>query len=59
MNNRDCYLDHLDGVEEGEGEGGQHDQHGAEGEEEGADARCLLTVWTSQSSQYVPLTYLT
>ena len=59
MNNKDRYLDHLDGVEQGEGEGGQHDQHGAQGEEEGADARRLFTVWTSQSSQHVPRTDLT
>ena len=37
------YLDHLDGVEEGEGEGDQHQQQGADGEEVGDKARTLIT----------------
>ena len=38
------YLHHFDGVEERQGKGGQHDQDGAEGEQERADTRCLLAV---------------
>ena len=37
------YLDHLDGVEEGEGEGDQNQQQGADGEEVGDKARTLIT----------------
>ena len=37
------YLDHLDGVEEGEGERDQHQQQGADGEEVGDKARTLIT----------------
>ena len=36
-------LDHLDGEEEGEGEGAENDEDGGDGDEEGAYSRTLLT----------------
>ena len=38
----DSYLNNLDDDIEGEGEGGKYQKQGADGEEEGADARTLL-----------------
>ena len=37
------YLDHLDGVEEGEGEGDQHQQQGEDSEDVGDNAGALIT----------------
>ena len=37
------YLDHLDSVEEGEGEGDQHQQQGEDSEDVGDNAGALIT----------------
>ena len=44
-------LDHFDGVEEREGEGGENDEEGAECEEEGTNTRGLVTLSTNSLSQ--------
>ena len=44
------HLDHFDGVEEREGEGGEDNEEGAECEEEGTDTRGLVTVLTTSVS---------
>ena len=55
----EVYLDHLDGVEEREGKGGEDYQDGAQGEQQGADPRRLLAVWTSCSQSSVDISALT
>ena len=39
------YLHHLDGVEEGEGQGCRDHQDGTESKQVGANARTLITNW--------------
>ena len=55
----EVYLDHLDGVEEREWKGGEDYQDGAQGEQQGADPRRLLAVWTSCSQSSVDISALT
>ena len=43
-------LDNFDGVEEREGEGGEHNEERAQRDQQGTDARCLVTVSTKSGS---------
>ena len=43
-------LDNFDGVEDREGEGGEHNEERAQRYQQGTDARCLVTVSTKSGS---------
>ena len=43
-------LDNFDGVEEREGEGGEHNEERAQRDQQGTDARGLVTVSTKSGS---------